>query len=84
MNKFGKEIEYVEKYKSDSRFNFLEADRTQIVYRSEVSSHTTDSHPFLVPAIGIILVGAMYFELLTHFNKLSISKPNDKKSLELA
>ncbi len=84
MELFGKEIKYVEKYESNSNFSFFEAGGNWFVYRSEVSSHTTIYHPQLEPTIDLIFIGAMYFELLSRFEKIMISKANDKKSLELA
>ncbi|MDQ3749394.1 MAG: hypothetical protein M3367_10350 [Acidobacteriota bacterium] len=84
MELFDKEIKYVEKYESESNFNFVEASGQWIVYRSEVSSHTTIYHPKLIPTIDLIFVGAIYFELLSRFRKIEISKPNNNKSLELA
>lgn len=84
MKLFDKEIKYVEKYQSESSFSILEAQGDWIVYRSEVSSHTTIFHPKLVSTVDLIFVGAMYFELLSRFQKVEISKPNDDKSLELA
>ena len=84
MHLFGKEIKYVEKYQSDSNLQFLEADPAWIVYRSEVSSHTTISQPMLIPTVDLIFVGAMYFELLPRFERLAISKAKDEKSLQLA
>ena len=84
MELFGKEIKHVENYVSESNFNFIEASGTWIVYRSEVSSHTTISSPALIPTVDLIFVGPMYFELLSCFKKVKISKGNNEKSFELA
>lgn len=84
MELFNKEIKYVEKYQNESNFRFIEANEQWIIYRSEVSSHRTIHHPKLVPTVDLIFVGAMYFELISRFEKIIVSKPNDIKSLELA
>ena len=84
MELFGKEIKYLEKYQSESNFNFIEASRSWIVYRSTVSMHTSIHYPKLIPTVDLIFVGAMYFELPVQFHKVGISKPNDEKSFELA
>ena len=84
MELFGKEIKYVEKYESDSSFRFIEANEIWIVYQSEVSSHRTDLQPTLISTVDLIFVGAMYFELLSRFENVIISKAKDDKSLELA
>lgn len=84
MQLFGKEIQYVEKYENKSNFAFIEANRDWIIFRSQVSSHTTVSQPFLIPTVNLVLVGALYFEWTNYFGGIKITKPNDKKSLELA
>lgn len=84
MDLFSERINYIKTYNNDSGFYFLEANENWMVYRSEVSSHTTVSNPYLIPTVDIVFVGILYFELLSHFDGIEISKPNDEKSLELA
>ena len=44
----------------------------------------TIHYPKLVSTIDLIFVGAMYFELVSRFEQIKISRPNDEKSFELA
>lgn len=81
---FGKEIEYFEKYENKSNFAFEEANKNWVVYSSEVSSHTFESQPYLIPTVSLIFVGAMYVEMPNYFDGVKITKPNDERSLELA
>lgn len=84
MDLFNKEIKYVETYENKSNFSLLEAKSDWLVYRSEVSSHTTKEQPNLIPTVDLVFIEAMYFELLNHFKGIKITKQNDFKSLELA
>lgn len=84
MSLFGKEIEYVEFYRNNSNFRLLEANLNWIVYRSEVSIHTTKQHPFLIPTVDLIFVEPAYFELSTYLSAIKVTRPDDSKSLDLA
>lgn len=79
-----REIFYIDKYENSSRFRFWDACGEHIVFKSEVSSHTFEDQPFLIPTVDFVLIGIMYFEFVPEFDEITIEKAEDEKSFELA
>ncbi len=79
-----KKIFYLDRYENTSRFRFWEARGEHIIYKSEVSRHTTEKFPVLKPTVDVVFVGTMFFEFVPTFEEFNIFKAKDEKSFALA